>query len=724
MSLFFPEMEERYKDVVVVKNNTYEWLHQHESFKKWISQGKGLLWINGKPGSGKSTLMRYAFDNLIASREKGDTGVFLSFFYHGRGNHLQKTAYGLHRALLYQLLDQVPDELQDLVCVFEKKCRTQGKAGETWQWNEHDLKKFFESSLSKILESRPVWIFVDAIDECGQTPAVNLSKHFVHLLKPSFLTSQFHICFSCRHYPALTLDDVPEICMEHENKKDISTYVRTQLHEHTETAPALLNTITQRAKGVFMWACLVVQRFQEMRAEGESYSVIEKEIDKTLPDLEELYTKIVQDMKSRSASLRLLRWICFAIRPLSLEELRWAMVIDANLQSDKKFQSLRECRYAGDFPCDCKSACGCDLMGKKVRTLSCGLVEVVESSGKQTVQFIHQSTQDFFIEKGLAILDEGFSIGYAHYQLSRTCIRYLAMKEICKLPICVRDAVSPGFMEELLRGDVDDKSFSGVTNYFSGLDMDGQLTAYATRCQWNSMKYTPSTAKSFLHYASTAWMVHTRESEKRNVSQDDLLDYFNWPSERLVRLWAWVHRILSGESVIFGSRMIHAVSRYQLMGPLQLILERKGGGGASSYVNTRDIEDRTALSQAAGSGNYDVVQLLLQNGADTSLKETQDGTTALHFAAMFDREDVVELLLHHGAEIDVQDNRGVTPLMYASGIGLESIAELLIKHGANVNMKDNRGQAPLDRAEQEGNSHIVKLLLRHGAKYGFDIVEA
>src|SRR6185312_13244037 len=78
-----------------------------------------------------------------------------------------------------------------------------------------------------------------------------------------------------------------------------------------------------------------------------------------------------------------------------------------------------------------------DRTKKQVQTLSCGLAEVIPSSGAPVVpvvQFIHQSVKDFFVEKGLSILNESSRsadlVGKAHYQLSRTCVRYLAMEEI------------------------------------------------------------------------------------------------------------------------------------------------------------------------------------------------------------------------------------------------------------------------------------------------------
>jgi len=133
------------------------------------------------------------------------------------------------------------------------------------------------------------------------------------------------------------------------------------------------------------------------------------------------------------ASLRLIQWICFATRPLSLDELRWAMVVGA----DCPHRSLQQCQNTADYAGDS------DMMERRVKTVSRGLAEIVPSSNTRVVQFIHQSVKDFFVEKGLSALDACLKsaetetpvadlVGHAHYQLSRSCIRHLAMEEIAR----------------------------------------------------------------------------------------------------------------------------------------------------------------------------------------------------------------------------------------------------------------------------------------------------
>lgn len=140
-------MEHRAHDIDCAATGACEWLLRHEEYRTWAACGRGLLWIKGKPGSGKSTLLKYALDNHGAR----DSALVLLFFFHGRGDELQRTPLGLLQSLLHQVLGQAPDALQDLVDMFDTKRKQNGKPGEDWHWHENELWPFFTSSLPKVL---------------------------------------------------------------------------------------------------------------------------------------------------------------------------------------------------------------------------------------------------------------------------------------------------------------------------------------------------------------------------------------------------------------------------------------------------------------------------------------------------------------------------------------------------------------------------------------------
>ncbi|KAM6516688.1 hypothetical protein FALCPG4_014862 [Fusarium falciforme] len=615
-SLAFPEIDSRSNDIDTAANGTCEWLLRHETYTSWASCDRGLLWIKGKPGSGKSTLLRHVLNNVMAIPNIRESALILSFFFHDRGTELQRTPFGLFRSLLHQLLRHVPEALTDFVAAFQQRCETVGKPGEKWQWHPHELQRRFESSLLNILKTRPLWLFIDALDECGEENARKLVKEFKSLLErtPSIELKKFRICFTCRHYPILALDGVFEIWVEKENSKDISTFVQAELSSFRKrTSSTIPDLITKRADGVFLWARLVVKRILGLELEGAGLKQIEAVILSVPQELDALYRQLIQSMSPDS--LKLIQWICFATRPLSLEELRWAMLVEA----DCPHRSLFECQNAGDYPSDD------DRMKRRVQTLSCGLAEVTSpvrqglfrrkgSIGSGRVQFIHQSVKDFFVDRGLSALDgttkPDFAVGIAHRRLSRTCIRYLAMEEI-------------GRLANHKRNDM----------FFESHQSDDMISEFP-----------------FLLYATTSWVAHTKQSDARSVPQEDLVKYSAGPSNTLVERWVRIYRILerySDDCPPEGTSLVHVMSRYGVVGVLGAILERADQVGIN--IDAQDWHGRAPLWWAAGNGHEAVVRLLLDRGAHTEAADKM-GRTPRRCAAARGHEAIVRLLQFHGAQ--------------------------------------------------------------------------
>ncbi|KAI9164142.1 Protein SERAC1 [Paramyrothecium foliicola] len=79
------------------------------SLEEWLQEGSGLFWIHGKPGSGKSTLMKYLYQShktweLLHDWRRSSCEIRAGFFFYYRGTPLQKSFEGVLRSLVAQLL--------------------------------------------------------------------------------------------------------------------------------------------------------------------------------------------------------------------------------------------------------------------------------------------------------------------------------------------------------------------------------------------------------------------------------------------------------------------------------------------------------------------------------------------------------------------------------------------------------------------------------------------
>ncbi|KAM0247491.1 hypothetical protein ACHAQJ_009830 [Trichoderma viride] len=563
-----------------------------------------------------------------------------------------------------------------------------GNYPEKWQWHPEELWHFLESSLPRILLTRSVWLFADALDECGEIHAKDLVRKFKSLLEKSASSltcpEQLRICFSCRHYPIISSHGLFEICLEIENRADISTYVQSEFSPFGELKLSIVpDLIINHSSGIFLWARRVVKRVQNLELSGAGLNKILTAVGSIPKGLDELYNELIRGMGS--TSLKLIQWVCFATRPMSIEELRWAMVIDANCPS------LHACKKADNYIPDV------ERMKQQIIKLSQGLAEVTPESDTQVVQFIHQTVKDFFIDKGLSALNGGLvstntAIGMAHFQLSRTCICYLAMEEI------------------------------------------GQITGHG----YNQMKVD----FPFLYYATTSWVTHTKQSDAQNIPQEDILDLFAWPSTVLMHRWTRIYQEMDRYSYDCPPKqteLVHIMARYQILGGLNPILQSvdqiivdvdskntnsqtplswaariKDGAVAKLLLTTSHIEIKLRDKYSLKLLQKAVVKLLLTIGQAKADLKDENGQTPLSWAARNGHEAVVKLLLLTigQAKVDVIDKDGQTPLSLAAENGHEAVVKLLLATGqVEINLRDGNGQTPLSLAAENGHEAVVKLLL-------------
>ena len=122
----------------------------------------------------------------------------------------------------------------------------------------------------------------------------------------------------------------------------------------------------------------------------------------------------------------------------------------------------------------------------------------------------------------------------------------------------------------------------------------------------------------------------------------------------------------------------------------------------------------TPLMIAAANGHIDVVNLLLNKGAEID-KGNDYGTTPLHVAATWGHLHFVELLLDRGALHNSRTRSGGTSLYWAAKGGHKHVVKVLIDHGTDVDIKDDYGNTPLGFAVDMDHIDTVQLLLEMGA---------
>jgi hypothetical protein len=467
-------MQYRQDEVQDARADSCGWVLTHRAYQSWIDDQHGLLWIKGKPGSGKSTLMKRIYKDGVAHAD-----VRLSFFFHRRGVQLQQTSIGMLRTMSHQLIAQcAPARAIFRACYNDKMIF--GRYGEDWDWHDTELRSVLKSALEVATRSHNISIFIDALDEAGERSAESV-VNYIYELHEKFQSSagQTRICFSCRHYPILSRNIGFEVCMEKQNEEDILTCVCRELSEKiqqhqrlswADDLKALQNQIANSAHGVFLWASLMVPLVAKEYNKGKSLKHVLKMLHKAPPDLDSIYKYILTtlvDVGDRKDSIHLIQWISLAKRPLSVTEVRYALALDDSAIHEVHDSVQESEGFVKDD----------SQMKQLITSLSGGLVEVKEHHNSNVVQFIHQSVNDSLLNGGfewLGIKSPQDVVGEGHHRLTRSCVNYLKLEKVQEVEL---------------------------------------FTRYSRR---------QTQIPPFLEYATKFWFLHAQEAESKDIAQNDL----------------------------------------------------------------------------------------------------------------------------------------------------------------------------------------------------------
>jgi predicted ATPase len=704
-SLYFPEMYTRQRNIQKAHYDTCDWLFRSPEYRNWIDwvdvgAHYGLLWIKGKPGAGKSTLMREALRRAQAQYESTLTTT-AAFFFNARGtSQLEKSPLGVYRSLLHQILQQDPVALYDLT-VFYKR---QAMFGASVVWNEGELQDFLTRVLATP-KSRPTIVFVDAMDECNDKEVRKLVSFFSHLTRLSFKSgAKVNVCLSSRHYPHISIDGCPEVVVEKNNRADISAVVSADA-ETDSCIKSLRDDIVYKSEGVFLWVTLVISMLKRS-GRGKSVRWMRQRLSEIPPELDRLFTGLFATIEPDEAdrSVRLMQLVLCARAPLTLEQLHTALAFSLHA-----YESIDAWRDSLDYLDSTQTK------HEMIIELSRGLLEPIQTSlplfkdggvDKETLeivdgrnpeyQFIHETVREFFLSgKGFQLLNPHSSLDGAsgHGTLALACARHLAAKK--------------GFDEQKMEEKADRRDF--------------QLVVY-----------------------SRVWLFHHIEAaEEAGMSQESVLDIVHCRGvivQHAGKLGTYNGRVSDKASLLYAAAelgAVHTVSRLVAMGhdinescwaPLRypLLAAIEGCRSKSppfhspcheqtvrwlvdhgANLGLMDGDRRTAICVAAAS-TPEAFRTILSKKPDLNVKAV-NRSTPLHLAIdnHVHINEIVPELVRHGASTTAVDTWGNTPLLKAMDYHI----------GDSISLPSVRCLATpktvLNIVNNEGDTALIRLAVRH-----------
>jgi uncharacterized protein len=155
--------------------------------------------------------------------------------------------------------------------------------------------------------------------------------------------------------------------------------------------------------------------------------------------------------------------------------------------------------------------------------------------------------------------------------------------------------------------------------------------------------------------------------------------------------WAAYQDDLETSALLLRARAnVKAATRYGVT-PLSLACANGNGAlvalllEAGADPNAALPGGETPLMTAARVGSLASVKALLARGATVDAKDERRGQTALMWAAAEGHADVVQTLVELGADVRLRLSSGFTPLLFAVREGRSGVVRVLLKAGADVN---------------------------------------
>ncbi|KAI1458795.1 hypothetical protein F4805DRAFT_466637 [Annulohypoxylon moriforme] len=282
-SLRFPEMNQRESNIAEAPSDIPYRIFPRSTLANWLQSGEGVFWISGKPGGGKSTLVKHLVHNVQTIEHlrtwKPLVAIFRFYFYEMGSNPLQRQLLGCQRTLLYQILES------DL----ETKML------------EHDwsLQELYDA-LSVCLHYRDqaTCFFVDGLDEI-QPEERGKIVDFVESLKnmpntKACVTSRPEILFRkrLRSYSTFRVQDI--------TAEAICAYVQETLRKYKDSFGVsekeyqlFLQRLVLKSEGVFLWVVIALKNIIiGIEKHGDSWELLNQRIGEFAPDLNDLYRQM------------------------------------------------------------------------------------------------------------------------------------------------------------------------------------------------------------------------------------------------------------------------------------------------------------------------------------------------------------------------------------------------------------------------------------------------
>ncbi|KAK4186187.1 hypothetical protein QBC35DRAFT_413289, partial [Podospora australis] len=309
-----------------------------KTLRQWLEFRRGMFWVSGKGGSGKSTFIKYVTHHpqtrvLLETWSCAKRCLILSYYFSNTGTHLQESTEGLIRALLYQIIDSKSElatiPFPDLDGASESSNASNSPGSILLgTWTVPELSAGLNRIIAHAETTTNMCIFIDGLHECRHD-----YREVIDLVRRlSRISSSLKVCVSSRPWnefaDAFGGQSNQTISLHNLTYFDIQSYASTKLRnhpggqvvmmEHPGVLEDIIEDIARNSAGVFLWVVLVVESLYDVLSNGAPVAELRQQVDVLPPELEDFYWHIINsaDPVRRTDIYKILKLACWASEPL------------------------------------------------------------------------------------------------------------------------------------------------------------------------------------------------------------------------------------------------------------------------------------------------------------------------------------------------------------------------------------------------------------------------
>lgn len=443
-SLTFESRQVRHSQIPAAHEKTFQWALMTKqgsshgpNFANWLRKGDGIFWVSGKPGSGKSTLMKYIADSPVTALLLGEWArpcrvTIVSHYFWIAGTSMQKSQQGLLQTLLYDIFRQCP-------YLIEQTCKKRWENTEfADSWSLKELHEALQTVVAGENAGLKFCFIIDGLDEYSGDHEEH--TRLCRTLKGLAKSRSVKLCLSSRPWNIFEEEfglEYPKIYMQDLTRGDIENYASSQLKEHARWAAVsakhsqgqwLISEIVAKSSGVFLWVFLVVKLLRQGLTNRDGFNDLRRRLDSFPSELEPFFKSILESVEPfyhshMSTALQIgitsteshLNFLIYHFHFQEYEDRDYAIKHPIRLMDEAEIEEIRS---NTSWHLDSRTR---------------GLLEVNSEDG--TVTFLHRTVRDFLSTQELRdFLDTKADSSLEFVPIMSVLKAHIALIKISALP--------------------------------------------------------------------------------------------------------------------------------------------------------------------------------------------------------------------------------------------------------------------------------------------------